>query len=155
MNLDETTLLMTVALVAMPLVLGLVVGGMQMRAHRRELERREREVADLVTVDLDEWPGPAPDSGQMVLGQVVLGCDHFRALLGKLANLIGGEVRSFSSLYERARREALLRLKEEARRSGAEAVLNVRFDTSSIGSSRGGIMVEVLASGTAVRWPRA
>jgi len=91
----------------------------------------------------------------MVLGQVVLGCDHFRALLGKLANLIGGEVRSFSYLYERARREALLRLKEEARHCGGEALLNVRFDTSSISSGRGGgIMVEVLASGTAVRWPR-
>jgi len=37
MNREELTLLLSVALVGLPLVLGLVGGGMQVRAHRREL----------------------------------------------------------------------------------------------------------------------
>lgn len=134
-----------------PILLGIVAGGMVARAHCRALNQREEELADIIAVDLEALPGgeAAGRSGRMVLGQVVLGCDHFRVLIGALGNLIGGEVRTFTRLHERARREALVRLKQDAKQLGFDTVLNVRFDTTSIGSAKG-VAVEVLASGTGV-----
>ena len=67
---------------------------------------------------------------------------------------MGGRILSYEKLVERGRREALLRLKDEAAALGADFVLNVRFETMTIARNRQGqgvTGVEVLAYGTAVR----
>ena len=62
------------------------------------------------------------------------------------------------SLLDRARREALLRLKEAARASGYHGVVNVRLETSQLARARsdgkGTAGIEVLAFGTGVRRAR-
>lgn len=63
-----------------------------------------------------------------------------------LKNLVGGELKGYSKLMTTARDEAMDRLEENAEAMGADAVLNVRFETSEI--SQGG--AEMLAYGTAV-----
>ncbi|WP_416666832.1 YbjQ family protein [Egbenema bharatensis] len=60
----------------------------------------------------------------------------------------------YESLLERGRREALLRMKEEAAKWGANQVLNVRMETSNIGrqtGDRGLVAIEMIAYGTGVR----
>ncbi len=67
--------------------------------------------------------------------------------LAGLKNLIGGEVGSYTKLMAHAREQALQRMVEDAQKMGADAVVNVRFTTSTImqGAS------EILAYGTAVK----
>lgn len=64
-----------------------------------------------------------------------------------LRNLTGGELKAYSTLLTKARNEALLRLEEDAHYMGADAVVNVRLETSQV--TDGGS--EVIAYGTAVK----
>ena len=75
-----------------------------------------------------------------------------------LRNIFGGEVRSLETLLDRARREAVLRLKESC--PDADIIVNLRLDTSSISgakpdpNNKSVVSVEVIASGTAIRYAR-
>lgn len=138
------------------LLLGLTVGTRIGQLHRKDLQKREARFEHMLVTDLKTFPGGTrTDShGVMVTGQVVLGCDYFKTFLAKLRNIFGGEVGSFVSILERARREALLRMLEEAHDQGYEAVCNVRYETSAIGVAMGRsgmAMVEVFVYGTAYR----
>lgn len=70
-----------------------------------------------------------------------------RDIVAGLKNLVGGEIEEYTKLQANARDQALARMMEDARRLGADAVVNLRFSTSMImqGAS------EILAYGTAVR----
>jgi uncharacterized protein YbjQ (UPF0145 family) len=88
----------------------------------------------------------------MVSGSVVVATDYFKTFVAGLKKLIGGEIKSYERLMERARREALCRMMRAAHEKGAVAVINVRLETSNIGAVRRNPapMVEVIAYGTAV-----
>ena len=68
-------------------------------------------------------------------------------IVAGLRNLVGGELRGYSSLMAGAREQALDRMVEEARTLGADAVVGLRFETSMIA----GRASEILCYGTAVR----
>ncbi|WP_299967112.1 YbjQ family protein [uncultured Roseobacter sp.] len=68
-------------------------------------------------------------------------------IVAGLKNLVGGEVRGYSSLMAGAREQALDRMIAQAEALGADAVVAVRFETSQI---MGGAS-EIVAYGTAVR----
>lgn len=70
-----------------------------------------------------------------------------RDITQSLRNLAGGELKAYSELLTKAREEALSRMEAEAAEIGADAVVNVRMETSEI--TNGGS--EVIAYGTAVR----
>ena len=155
--MEETFELLTVCLnFAIPLLLiaiGYGVGSAVERAHFRDLARREEALRGIVASNLRTPPaGYSATSGEMVSGSVVIGSDYFKTLAAALKKIVGGEVRSFERMMERARREALCRMLEDAQRRGARLVINVRFETSSIGGTapRAMPMAEVIAYGTAV-----
>jgi len=68
-------------------------------------------------------------------------------IVAGLKQIVGGEVRGYSSLMAGAREQAIDRMLEQARELGADAVVGMRMETSTI--SRGAS--ELLAYGTAVR----
>ena len=68
-------------------------------------------------------------------------------IVASLRNLVGGEITGYSSLLAGAREQAIDRMKDEARRVGANAVIGFRMETSTI---MGGAS-EIFAYGTAVR----
>lgn len=70
-----------------------------------------------------------------------------RDFLAGLKNIVGGELKAYTELMQEARGEAVARMVEEARSMGANAVLNVRFTTTSITVGA----AEILAYGSAVR----
>lgn len=70
-----------------------------------------------------------------------------RDITQSLRNLVGGELKAYSELMTKARDEALDRMVAEAEELGADAVINVRYETSEIAGSS----AEILAYGTAVR----
>jgi uncharacterized protein YbjQ (UPF0145 family) len=134
-------------------VIGFIAGRMNERRHYASIRRREKESADIL-VFAARFPPPrlvAP-SMSLVAGSAVIADDYFKSLVAALHNLFGGRVRSYESLLDRARREAVLRMKAEARRAGAGMIVNVKLQTFAVpgrqpGSTRA---VEVLAYGTAL-----
>lgn len=70
-----------------------------------------------------------------------------RDIFAGLKNIVGGEINEYTKLQAQSREQALQRMKEDAEKMGADAVVNVRFTTSMImqGAS------EILAYGTAVK----
>ena len=63
-----------------------------------------------------------------------------------LKNIVGGELKAYTELLQESREEAVARMVEQAKAAGANAVLNIRFATSSITAGA----AEILAYGTAV-----
>jgi uncharacterized protein YbjQ (UPF0145 family) len=82
----------------------------------------------------------------MVQGSTVRSKHIGRDLMAGLKNIVGGELKGYTELLEDARKEATERMKEQARAVGANAVLNVRFSTSSVAQGA----AELFVYGTAV-----
>ena len=83
----------------------------------------------------------------VVVGNVVQSKHIGRDIMASLKLLIGGEIRGYTEMLTDARDLAISRLVEQAKQKNADAVVGIRFTTSSImqGSS------EVMAFGTAVK----
>lgn len=136
------------------LALGILVGGYIDRRHLARLTRRELATSYIRVCNLKHIHAPeSVCDAVMVMGQVVIGTDYFKTFVSRLRNLVGGEMRAAQKLLVCARREALLRLVEQAQDIGATEVWNVRFAFSNINQmrgNRGSMQVEMLAYGTAV-----
>lgn len=136
--------------------LGLFVGRYREKAHFRDLDLREAAASDMLVTDIKTFPGGCASdlTPTMCVAEVTIATDYLKNFLASLRNIFGGEVRSYRTLMERARREAMLRVVEEAREKGYDAVCNMRFETADIGGAttrRKVAMCSVLASGTAYR----
>ena len=144
-----------IVVVIVLLILGFVVGRRREQAHWDDLDEREGRMAAIMVVDTDmPPPGLDPVHGELVLGSAVIGTDYFKQFASTLRMLVGGEMKSYQTVLGRARREANLRMVEQAYDLGARAVINVRYETSRIGmqSGRNGLAAsEIVAYGTAVR----
>jgi uncharacterized protein YbjQ (UPF0145 family) len=135
------------------LVIGGLVGAAQERRHFEELARREQALGGFLLTDLrTPPPGLQVAAGALVSGSVVIAADHFKTFCAGWRKVFGGEFRSLARMQERARREAILRMVEEARRIGATSICNVRVETSTIGARQEGKVsgCELVAYGTAL-----
>ena len=83
----------------------------------------------------------------IVQGSTVRAKHIGRDLMAGLKNLVGGELRGYTELLQESREEAVKRMSEQARQMGANAVVNIRFATSSVAQGA----AELFAYGTAVR----
>lgn len=135
------------------ILLAMLTGTVLERAHFKRIHQREAEFRGLATLNTRQVPdGRAIASSSLVMGDIVVSIDYFKRFLASLRNIFGGEVKSYGSLVDRGRREAVLRMKEQC--PDADLIVNVRIETSSV--SQGGNKqlgsVEVLAYGTAIRY---
>lgn len=142
-------------LVLFLLALGYSVGSWRERKHFQSLELREGQYADIVVCNLRVVPDTeSVKRALLVSGGAVIATDYFKSFAAYLRNIIGGEMKTYETLMDRARREATLRMLAEARQAGASEVWNVRYETSNINSARGrnslGTSVELFAFGTAI-----
>lgn len=138
---------------AVLLVLGYVFGQAAEKKHFASIRTREQELKDILVFN-ERFPGfldPAPDT-QLVSGNVVISVDFFKSFVAGLRTLVGGRITSYESLLERARREAILRMKAQASDLGGTQIFNIKIETASISNnaSQGIGSVEVYAYGTAV-----
>lgn len=132
------------------LALGFFVGRYRERQHYRSLIRREAESDVTVFCGRVVPEGLGLKTQQLVVGSAVISHDYFKGVLSSLRKLFGGSIGAYETLLDRARREAILRMKMEARALDAGTVVNVKFETTSISKGKGVVTVEVLAYGTAV-----
>lgn len=70
-----------------------------------------------------------------------------RDIVAFLKNIAGGEISEYTDLLTKTRNAAIDRMVEEAKSMGADAVINVRFNTANIAQG----VSEILAFGTAVK----
>lgn len=102
---------------------------------------------DLFLTNLESVPGRTiREHYGLVSGSTVRAKHVGRDILAGFKNVIGGELKSYTQLLQEAREEAVQRMLEQARALGANAVVNVRFSTSSITQGAS----ELFAYGTAV-----
>ena len=135
------------------LALGYGAGTWAEKRHYRSIAKREMDMLDLPAVTLKsvDIPEHKIRSARMVYGSAVISVDYFKRILASLRNIFGGQVKSYESLIDRARREALLRMKVMA--GDASIIVNVRIETSAVGkqSKRKNIgCLEAVAYGTAL-----
>ena len=102
----------------------------------------------MILTNTEEVPGRSIREFYGVVSGSTVRAKHFgRDFLAGLKNLVGGELKAYTELLNEARQEAMSRMVEEARGLGANAVVNVRFATSSVAQGA----AEIFAYGTAVR----
>jgi len=83
----------------------------------------------------------------IVQGSTVRAKHVGRDFMASLKNLVGGELKGYTELLQDSREEAMKRMEELPRQMGANAVVNIRFATSSVAQGA----AELFAYGTAVR----
>ncbi len=83
----------------------------------------------------------------VVSGNTVRAKHVGRDFMAGLKNIVGGELKGYTELLQESRREAVDRMVEQAQSMGANAVVNVRFATSSVAQGA----AELFAYGTAVK----
>ncbi len=140
------------------LVFAYFVGSWNERRHYAEIRRREANARTFPLTTFRRIPaGWETLDGALVTANVVISVDYFKRFLAGLRGIFGGRIKSYETLMDRARREALLRLKEQADARGYHALINVRLYTSRLANSRqseGTAGLEVLAAGTGLRLSR-
>lgn len=135
------------------LLVGYVVGTHLEKSHYLSIKEREAELSKIPAIASKVLPAEFDScETRLVAGNVVISVDYFKKFVAGLRILIGGRVSTFESLIDRARREAILRMKEEAKQLGADYVFNIKMETSSISKGQKNSIgsVEVLAYGTAI-----
>ena len=103
--------------------------------------------SEMIVTNLEYYPGMSVEQHiGLVQGSSVRAKHAGRDFMAGLKSIFGGELQGYTELLHESREEALSRMVQQAESVGANAVLNVRFSTSSIASGA----AEIFVYGTAV-----
>ena len=132
-----------------------ITGTIVEKEHYKSIRKREIKLykAPYITCG-KKIKSPKIKESFLVASSVVIGCDHFKAFLASLRNIFGGNVSAFESVLDRGRREAVLRVREQAISRGAKTIANLRIETvmlNPLGASKTQ-QVCVTAYGTAIKY---
>ncbi len=137
------------------IILGYCAGTVSERRHYHSIQKRENQwkAYPVMPHGKKVVPDRPVAHAEMVYGSAVISLDYFKRVMASLRYLIGGKVRSYETLLDRARREAILRMMENS--GSADTILNVRIETSPIGNMSQGVgAVEAMAYGTAITFTK-
>ncbi len=137
------------------LILTWIIGRTLEKKHYRRIREREAHWLNVPAITGRHVPDLPPiASAELVVGSVVVSVDHFKRWLSSFRKIFGGEMKSYASVVDRGRREAILRMKDAC--PDADLFLNCRLETSTISNGQGKAVgcAEVLAYGTAVRFQK-
>ena len=102
----------------------------------------------MIITNIESVPGKTiVEHFGLVSGSTIRAKHVGRDLMAGLKNLVGGELKGYTQLLNESRQQAIDRMIEQARQLGANAIINVRFSTSSVAQGA----AELYAYGTAVR----
>ena len=99
-------------------------------------------------VNIDHIPGKQLEALGLVKGTVVHSKHFGKDFMAGMKTLVGGEIVGYTELLTEARQIATKRMVDEAEAMGADAVINIRYGSSSVMQSA----AEVIAYGTAVKY---
>ena len=102
----------------------------------------------MIVTNIETVPGKSiTEHFGMVSGNTIRAKHIGRDIMASLKNIVGGELKGYTKLLQESRRQALSRMIAQAEGLGANAIVNVRFSTSSITQGA----AELYVYGTAVR----
>ncbi|MBQ4115305.1 heavy metal-binding domain-containing protein [bacterium] len=138
------------------LIICYFVGNHIEKNHYKDIQRREVALFKKRFVSFSKnTVNPAKvESSTLVSAGVVVGCDYFKFFVAGLKNIFGGNVSAYETVLDRGRREALLRMREQALALKADVVLNTKIETvilDPLGTSQNP-KVSILAYGTAIKY---
>ena len=154
-NMEKIGLALNFGVPLLILIVAYIVGNFIEKKHFRRIIRREKALHGFPVTTFQALPSDwQVGRAEMVTGSVVVSLDYFKRIIAGLRGLVGGRIKTYEPLLERARREAILRMIERAKKGGYDAVINVRLETSRLanasGNGQGIAGVEMLAFGTAI-----
>lgn len=100
----------------------------------------------MLLLNIDYIPGKDIEAIGIVKGSVVMSRHFGKDFMAGMKTLVGGEIKSYSEMLNATRQIAVKRMVDEANKLGADAVINVRYATSSMMQRA----AELIAYGTAV-----
>lgn len=101
----------------------------------------------MIIVNTDFVPGhEVKELKGFVRGSTVQSKNVGRDILASLKNIVGGELVDYTKMMDEARQQAIGRMKKQAEEKGANAIINVRLETSNVTNAAS----EIIAYGTAV-----
>ena len=101
----------------------------------------------MLLVNIDYLPGRELEVLGIVKGTIVQSKNFGKDFMAGMKTLVGGEITGYTEMITEARQIATKRMVDEAETLGADAVVNVRYGSSSVMQGA----AEVIAYGTAVR----
>ena len=140
-------LIIQIVIFAILFSVGFGFGRYNERKHLQYLDKQEQRLAYIRVNNSRFIESTFP--GHMISSNVVISHDYFKYAIANVQNMLGGRLTSYESVVERARREAIIRLKLEAEKIGADQIMGIRLSTTELGMQGG--MVEVFAYGTAIQ----
>ena len=102
----------------------------------------------MLLVNIDHIPGKELEVLGMVKGTIVQTKHFGKDFMAGMKTLVGGEIVGYTEMLTEARQIATKRMVDEAEEMGADAVINIRYGSSSLMQSA----AEVIAYGTAVKF---
>ena len=150
MNNSVSQMLMNYAPLVIFFVVGWFFGARHERQHLAQLAISEKSLKHII-VSTERFYQPAladGTQGELVLGSVVIAQDYFKMVIARVLSIFGKNLTTYETLLERARREALVRMRTQAHAKGYSHIYGLRFEVSNINQL--GSMVEAIAYGTAV-----
>ena len=99
-------------------------------------------------VNIDYIPGKEIEALGLVKGTVVYSKNFGKDFMAGMKTLVGGEIEGYIETLNTARQIAVKRMVEEAEQMGADAIVNMRYGSSSVMQGA----AEVIAYGTAVKF---
>lgn len=142
------------------LAVGFFAGGYMERRHFRMLDEREADLHGMLVTQVRTFPGGVDPDGlppRALMAESVIATDYLKTFVSGIRKVFGGELGAYHSLLERARREALTKILEEARELGYDGVCNLRYVTADIGGAmntqKTAVAVAILACATAYKRP--
>jgi uncharacterized protein YbjQ (UPF0145 family) len=98
--------------------------------------------------NIETIPGMRTTAYYGVVNGSTIRAKHFgRDIMAGFKNFFGGEIKGYTELLNESRNQAMARMIEQAKAMGANAVVNIRFSTTSVAQGA----AEILVYGTAVR----
>ena len=106
-----------------------------------------KEEKKMLLLNIDHIPGKNVEALGLVKGTVVQSKNIGKDFMAGMKTLVGGEIVGYTEMLTEARQIATKRMVDEAEALGADAIINIRFGSSSVMQGA----AEVIAYGTAVR----
>ncbi|MEF2175706.1 MAG: heavy metal-binding domain-containing protein [Candidatus Absconditabacteria bacterium] len=140
------------------IILGLLVvtaisGTLLEKRHLKNIEKREelfKNIVILSKIDLKHFDA---SGGGLLSSGVVYAIDYFRQFIFLFISFFGGRVVMYESVMDRARREAILRVKKQAQDYGFNCIVDLRVETATLttnNKNQNGGKVEIIAYGTGI-----
>lgn len=149
---------MELIIVILLLVVAYFVGTAIEKSHFAKIKQREIELLQFPYVSFETNVIDKTrkiKNIELVSGEIAIGADYFKEYISSIKSFFGGRLSSYEPILDRARREAMLRMRERA--LGADIIVNVRLDTANlnaISNVKQPARLSIFAYGTAITYEK-